>query len=260
MRKVKEITNYLTSLYPHDLCSNFDLGKVGLQFGDGEAEVKKVLIALDGTSSVVQEAIDNNCELLVTHHPFMFNPMLHLDYSTPFGKKLMNVMKHNLNLYSMHTNFDTGDNGMNDILASLLNLRDVHGVTDEAEHDKFLKIGTIDEMSLDYFSDIVKEKFAEPYVRVVGDLNRKIKRVAVVGGAGSSCVLEAAFKNCDCIVTGEIHHNVALDAIDYNIAIIEVGHAVERLFKYEMRNRLAKQFPDVEFICATKEDNPFTYK
>ena len=160
----------------------------------------------------------------------------------------------------MHTNFDTGDHGMNDILASILGLSNIKGTTEEAERDKFLKIGTIEPMSLEAFALHVKEKFAEPYVRIIGDLDRKIKKVAVVGGAGSSCVVEAAFAKCDVIVTGEIHHNVALDAIDYNIAVVEVGHAVERLFKYELRDRLAELFPEVEFVCAKEEDNPFNYR
>ena len=85
--KVKEIVDYLLNKYPLELASSFDMGKVGLQFGSMSKEVKKVMICLDGTSDVIDEAIENNVDLLICHHPFLFSPMLNLDYNSPIGKR-----------------------------------------------------------------------------------------------------------------------------------------------------------------------------
>ena len=87
--KVKEIVDYLQTLYPVELASSFDYGKVGLQFGSLSKEVKKVMITLDGTSAVVDEALENNCDMLICHHPFLFNSIINLDYNSPLGKKML---------------------------------------------------------------------------------------------------------------------------------------------------------------------------
>ena len=78
--KLAEIIKILQEKYSPELASSFDIGKIGLQFGTANAEVKKIMVALDGTSAVVDEAIENHVDLLLTHHPFMFNPMLSLNY------------------------------------------------------------------------------------------------------------------------------------------------------------------------------------
>ena len=80
--KVREIVDYLQNLYPFELASSFDHGKIGLQFGSLSKEVKKVMIALDGTSKVIDEAIQNNVDLLITHHPFLFNPIFFISSGT----------------------------------------------------------------------------------------------------------------------------------------------------------------------------------
>ena len=75
-----EITKYLNKEYPEELASHFDSGKISLQFGSNNKEIKKVMIALDGTTDVVNQAIDSNCDLLICHHPFMFSPLLSLNF------------------------------------------------------------------------------------------------------------------------------------------------------------------------------------
>ena len=124
--KVKEIVDFLLDKYPLELASSFDYGKVGLQFGSMSKDVKKVMICLDGTTDVIDEAIINNVDLLICHHPFLFNPILNLDYNSPLGKKMLKVFKSELNIFAMHTNFDTALNGMNDHLASILGLENVY--------------------------------------------------------------------------------------------------------------------------------------
>lgn len=257
MAKVIDIVSYLTSKYPLELASSFDLGKVGLQFGNKFKDVKKVLIALDGTLDVVEEAIEKGVDLLITHHPFLFTPILNLDYNSPLGKKMLNVFKNELNIFSMHTNFDVAENGMNEILASKLGLTNVYAIPEIPTADSYMRIGNISICSLSELATLVKNNLSEDHVRIVGDYNKKIEKVAILGGSGGSFVLTAKKLGCDCIITGEVKHNNAIDAIENDIAIIEVSHSVEANYKDFVKDSLEKIFKDVEFILSTKDNNPF---
>ena len=255
--KVKEIVNYLLNLYPLELASSFDHGKVGLQVGSMSKEVKKVMIALDGTSKVVEEAISNNVDLLITHHPFLFNPIINMDYNSPLGKKMLNVFKNELSIFSMHTNFDCAINGMNDHLAAILNMENVYSIPEEPTADSVMRIGEVEKMTLAEFAYFVKERFHEEAVRVVGDLEKQIKKVGIIGGSGASYTIAAKKLGCDCLITGEVKHNNAIDAVENNIGIIEVSHSVEAFFKEHVKEILSNAFPNVEFILSQEDINPF---
>lgn len=257
MSKVKDITNYLLEKYPLCLASNFDQGKVGLQFGNKEKEVKKVLICLDATSDVVKEALSLSCDMIISHHPFMFSPMLNMDYNDPFGKKMLNVFQNELNIFAMHTNFDVAANGMNELLSKMVGMKNVYSIPEEPDDTSFLRFGEVEETTLKEFALKVKSTFKEEGIRVVGDLNKKVKKVAIIGGSGGIFVMDAKRRGADVIITGEIRHNNAIDALDYNIGIIEVSHSVEAHFKSFVKEDLQNNFKDVEFILATKDVNPF---
>lgn len=81
-----EITSFLESKFPSTLASQFDIGKVGLQFGSKDKQIHKMIIALDATKDVIDEAIEKKCDLLITHHPFLFFPLLSVDYDSALGK------------------------------------------------------------------------------------------------------------------------------------------------------------------------------
>ena len=93
MAKVQDILNYMNELYPLYNAESFDIGKVGLQFGNPEADVTKIVLCLDVTEEVINKAILNNANLIIAHHPFMFSPLVNLDYRTNFGQKLLKVFK-----------------------------------------------------------------------------------------------------------------------------------------------------------------------
>lgn len=256
MSKVGDITSFLLTKYPLDLCSSFDNGKTGLQFGSYEVDVKKVLIALDTTSKVIDEALNLGCNMIISHHPFMFNPMLNLNYESPQGKKMLKVFQNELNIFAMHTNYDCAVDGMNDRLATLIGLENVHPNC-EISAEAVMRIGDIKKTNLKDFSFKVKEAFKEEAVRAIGNLDKEIKKVAIIGGSGGLYVLDAKRLGCDVIVTGEIKQNNAIDALENDMAIIEVSHGVEANFKSFVRDELASAFSDVEFILAKEDKNPF---
>ena len=260
MTKVKDITNYLLTKYPTSLASSFDLGKVGLQFGSLNQEVKVVMLALDGSTKVIDEAIMNDVDLLITHHPFMFNSMLSMDYDNPLQKKIKQVIKNDLNVFSMHTNFDVAEGGMNEILAERLGLKNIRFVGDTLNNESFIRTGEVDEISLSDFLEVVKEKLKVDGLRYTGSLNKKIHKVGILAGSGGFELYLASRLHCDAFITGEVKHNQALDAVDLNLSLIEVSHAVERLYKEKVKVELEKEFPNVTFILANNDTDPLKIK
>lgn len=257
MTKVDDIVKFLLNKYPLNLASNFDNGKVGLQFGSKNRIVKNVLIALDTTKDVVIEAIANKVDLIISHHPFMFNPILNMDYDNPLMTKIKLVIQNELNVFAMHTNFDVASFGMNEILCNKLGLTNIKSDQTEIDNNAFLRYGDIDEISLKELVELVKLKFGEKHIRVVGNLDKSIRRVGIIGGSGSFELYKAKNVGCDCFITGEIKHDKALDAKDLGLALIEVSHSVERLYREYVYNSLVEAFPDVNFILSTKDIDPF---
>lgn len=255
----KRISKYLNELYPNDLASSFDNGKVGLQLGSETKEIKRILIALDATNNVIEEAISKKCDLLVVHHPFIFNPILSIDYDSIVGKKIVKVLSNNLNVYSMHTNFDVAIGGMNDILANKIGLRNIHGQDAVPSKDNLLRMGDIEPISLDKFTYKVCGLLNEEGAKYVGKPDKIISKVAIVGGAGSSEILNSRLLGCDCLITGEIHHHQALDVLENDFSVIEVSHFVEANFKQTVSRVLSNQFPDVEVLISEVEVNPFKF-
>lgn len=257
MKQIK-INQFLNHNFPQALASDFDFGKIGLQFGDSNKDVKKVLIALDITSNVINQAIKNSCDLIICHHPFLFHPILSLDYNSIFAQNLFKIINHNLNIYSMHTNFDVSKNGMNDILAQKLGLKNIFFIGDEINKDSLIRIGEIDQLSLTELLLLVSKTFNQPHLKFVGDQNQIIKKVAIVGGSGSSQLKYAISNGCDCLITGEIPHHLALEANELNFSLIEISHFAESFFKFSLKDFLEKNIENVEFIVA-KEEDPFNY-
>ncbi len=260
MTKIKDIVDYLLNLYPLYLASNFDEGKVGLQFGSQNHVVKKVMIALDGTNEVIDEAILNDIDLIILHHPFMFSPMISLNYDNPLQKKYLKVIQNNLNVFAMHTNFDVAKNGMNEVLLQMLGVKTILNESEEVKKDCFLRYGKINRISLASLIDNVKNTFHLSCVRYVGNLDQMVDTIGIVGGSGGSELYLAKRLGCDAFITGEIKHNQANDALDLGVALIEVPHAIEGFFKQFVLENLAKAFPDVQFIASSKDTNPFKVK
>lgn len=255
MAKVQDILNYMNELYPLYNAESFDIGKVGLQFGNPEADVTKIVLCLDVTEEVINKAILNNANLIIAHHPFMFSPLVNLDYRTNFGQKLLKVFKNDLNIMAYHTNFDVGNDGMNDTLAQILGLTDIHYLTDEVSKESLIRIGKIKPMSLLDFSQYVKIKFNLDSLRVAGDLNKTIETVSIVGGSGSSEFFKA-LNFSDVLITGQIPHHLGIEAVENNFGLIEVTHAIEFYGLETIKNKLQQKF-NIEIIVSNSNFDPF---
>lgn len=255
MATVQEILNYMNELYPLYNAHSFDVGKVGLQFGNPDVQVKRIMLCLDTTEEVIDKALSLNVKLIISHHPFMFSPLVNLDYRSNFGRKLQKVLKNDLNIMAFHTNFDVGNDGMNDNLARMLGLKDIHYLTDEISKESLIRVGKINPMSLLDFSHYVKQTFNLESVRVAGNLNKKIETVSIVGGSGSS-EFTTALKFSDVLITGQIPHHLGIEAVENDFGLIEVTHAIEYYGLETIKTKLKEKF-DIEVIISSNNFDPF---
>ncbi|MTL49413.1 Nif3-like dinuclear metal center hexameric protein, partial [Turicibacter sanguinis] len=136
---ISDVIKQLETLYPKHLAA-FDKDPNGLHIGNVNRPLTKVLVTLDVTKSVVEEAIEKGANLIVAHHPFIFRPLANINTNTPKGKIVELCIKHDICVYAMHTNFDIAKNGMNDCLAQTIGLENIQPLipTKREEYSKLV--------------------------------------------------------------------------------------------------------------------------
>lgn len=344
--------------------------KIGLQIGRLNKPVHKVMIALDVLEEVVDEAIEKNVDLIIAHHPLIYRPLKTITTDGLPGRMIEKLIKHDIAVYAAHTNLDVAKGGVNDLLASALELTDTEvlvpthevklkklvvfvpvedsekvkeaignagaGAIGNYSHCQFSVVGTgqflpsedsnpyigqsgqleqvdeerietifpdyleksilqamlkahpyeevaydiyplenkgeklglgrigrVEEMTLEEFANKVKIALDVPTVRVVGDLNSKVKKVAVLGGDGNKYISSAKFKGADVYVTGDLYYHVAHDAMMMGLNVIDPGHNVEKVMKKGLANSLTKvcleKNYEVEIFPSEKSTEPFQF-
>ena len=247
MTTVREIENFLYSWAPRELAESWD--NVGLLVGDPEAAVERVLVALDITPQVAEEALERGCQLIVAHHPVMncaWHPVQTVRADDRQGRTLTALLRGGVSAICMHTNLDAAEGGVNDILAEKLGLTQPEMLTEE----KIGRIGTLKcEIPLVEFTHSVIELLGCNGLRYV-DAGRPVHRVAVGGGACGCYIPQAIAAGCDTFVTSDLKYNDFLDTEGLNL--IDAGHfPTENVVCPALRDRLAEAFPAVDVLCST---------
>ena len=214
---VQQILGLLQTLAPSELACSWD--NVGLLVDVG-VPVSHVLTTLDITAAVVQEAVENDCQLIVSHHPVIFDPLKHISA----GDVPALLIKNNISAICMHTNLDAAPGGVNDTLADLL------GMQREG-----------------------RRNFAE-------DCGRPITCLAEVSGAGGSYLQEAIDAGADCLVTGEAAHHIALLAKQKGVGLVVSGHwGTEHGIADVLAAHIASNFPALTVRHAAADRDPYSY-
>ena len=260
MKKVKEIIEVMETLAPTFLKEDFD--NVGLMVGDREKEVKKVLVALDCTLKVVQEAKDNNVDLIITHHPLIFRRPNNITTDTLQGKKIIELIKNDISLYSSHTNLDSAKKGLNDSIPGLLGY-DTSEILETNKRDSEAGLGrlvTLEQATtLEDIINKVKATFNINNLRVVKGKD-EVNKIAIINGSGQDFIGRALSKGADCIITGDTTYHFASDYKEMGINIIDAGHfASEQIVFFNVMKNIIDKFNDVEFILSKVEEDPYTF-
>lgn len=242
--KIKEIYEFLDSVAPYNTQCEWD--NSGFMCGDMNKDVISVMLCLDCTDDVINQAVANGCNLIICHHPLIFSPVKKICGETP----LYNAIKNDITVISAHTNLDMADGGVNDALSEKLGLTDCEKLF--AEGAPFMRMGNVKEQSAEEFASFVAKMLcngAEVY-----DSGRKVGKVAVCGGAGGEYIPEAFYAGCDTFVTGEAKHHERLEAHRLGINLIVAGHFSTEVPVIEKLNEnLTQAFSDVKFLIASEK-------
>lgn len=229
--KLEYILNEFEKFAPLDTKEEWD--NVGLMVGDKNKEIKKAFVCLDVTADNIKFAKDNDCDLILTHHPFIMEGIKNLDYENEKSKMIVDLIKNDISVCSLHTNFDSAIGGINDILCEKLGLENYEvGIPHIFRKGEFKKEITFFELVKK-----VKEILNVENVICSGDIEKKIKTVGVCSGGGGSLV-----KNvypCDAFLTGEAKYHEFQNALSMGINIIAAGHfETENIALFKLRDIL----------------------
>lgn len=260
-----DILKKLEEEYPLDCAEEWD--NPGLLLGRRNREVRRVLVALDATEETISQAIEEEADLLITHHPLIFHGLREISDDTFLGRRILTLVEHEISCYAMHTNFDVL--GMAQINEKQLGLNDtrVLSVTREVEGvvEGLGRIGELPEaMTLSETAEYVRRNMHLEAVRCYGLSEteavgeKTIRRIAVCGGSGKSLIDDAINEHAQVFVTGDIDYHSAIDALARGLYIIDAGHyGTEYVFISCMKKKLEKLFPDLHVTGAAVRQ-PYT--
>ncbi len=235
--KVKDFVTFLDGVAPYSTALDFD--NVGLLIGNPQCDVKGILVALDCFDEVIDRAEDLGANLIITHHPIIFNPLKNI-LSDSLQHKLI---RKNISVISLHTNLDFAEGGVNDALAEAIGLYDTEAV--ESHDGVLLRLGTLDEPEDPYsFAKHLKEVLGGGIKFVAGKTD--IKTVMVCSGSGGDYLADAVKYKADALVTADVKHNVFIDAGEYGISLFDAGHFnTEDVIIAPLCRDIAGAFPEI---------------
>ena len=212
---VQDVWELVNRIAPFETAEPWD--NVGLLLGSKTAPVQRVLVALDVTAGVVEEARKLGCQLILTHHPFMFHAVKRMTDDDREGALMLAMAKVGLSHIAAHTNLDKAPGGVNDTLLAVVGCTDVQG-------SAFVRVGTLPEgLTFGELSRRVAEAL-HAQVRTYGAPDSPVHSLGCCSGSGAEEYHAAMEMGADCFLTGEVRHNVALDAVHDGCPIIEAGH------------------------------------
>ena len=242
MIKTVDILKVLDKFAPSVLAEEWD--NSGWQINLYNPYVKKIMVCLTVTDDVINQAVDLGCDMIVSHHPLIFNPIKKIN-----DIKIIKAIKNNIQIFALHTNADKTKGGTSDMLAEYLLLRETAAIND------FVRAGYLKYvMTLDEFISKVKLQLNVSHLKVINEgAKTSIKNVAVCAGLGAEFIEPLGRYNIDAYVTADVKYHQALEPARF--VIIDIGHfESEKPFVERVTNMLRKAKGDkVEVVIANEK-------
>ncbi len=255
MATVKDILNFIETIAPPYMAESWD--NVGLLCGRSDWHVEKILVALDPFASVIDEAIADGADLIVTHHPLIFGePLKAVNDDTQTGKCILSLLEHHIAAINAHTNLDLAPGGVNDVLANTLDLKNIAVLTPEGTDAQgrpygLIRTGEVAEQPLTTFLATVKKNLNCDSLRYVSG-GRPVRKVCVGGGSCGGAIVEVAAAGCDTLVTADIKYNQFRTAQELGLNLIDAGHFhTENPTMPVLAAAIQRAFPDVQVHLST---------
>ena len=242
--RISDLLAILNDLAPFARAESWD--NVGLMAGDPAQAVTGILVGLDPTPELLEEALDLGCNTVITHHPLIFTPIKQLRTDQPPGSLLSTAVQHRLAIISCHTNLDLASGGVNDVLAARLGLGNSRPLSTAPEGDGFGRLGQLAApMKSDLFLHHLLTTLATATLKIAGPLPATVSTVALCGGSGSELATTAREQGADLYLSSEIKHSAARWAEAVQFCIIDAGHyATENLVVEALVSDLAARLAD----------------
>lgn len=253
MQTVGEIRNALLKAVPAEM--KYDWDNVGLLCGRADRPVRRALVALDPTPDVLEEAKACGAELVVTHHPLIFEPVKNVNDESYTGRCLLFLIENGIAAVNLHTNLDCAPGGVNELLAQTLGLESVEvleprGTDERGRTWGLLRAGFTPFAALPDFAAQVKQKLGCPGLRFA-DAHRPVRHVAVGGGSCGSELDAVVRAGCDTFVTADLKYHQFEEAAYRGVNLIDAGHfETENPVCARLEQILRAAFPDLEVLRA----------
>lgn len=262
MIPLQKLLNILEECAPAHLAEDWD--NPGLLISPEKPEIQTILVALDATPAVAQEAADRGADLVLTHHPLFFNGVKHILHDAPDTAAAWRLVRHGIGLYAAHTNLDAAKGGVNDALAGALVLTDVQPLSLAPDHTEFTaRIGKLPApMALSAFAAYVGKKL-DTCAIYAGDGDMTVQTIALVGGSGGEYLQSARAAGAEVLVTGEAKHYAGITADVLGMGLIVAGHhetecVVLAPWIEALHKRLEAVQCKVDFVLSKAGTPPFS--
>jgi len=251
MENSDKIIEKIENFAPPKLASAWD--NSGWQVYLGNNSTNKILLALTCTLDTVEQAIKNNCNLIISHHPLIFEKLNKISTRNTALLPVITAIQNNIQVYSAHTNLDSAQGGIADKLAELLDLNNVAYLEQIFEESQLGRIGELkEEINLDIFIKNLKETLKINKIKLINPSNKtKVKKIAVIPGSGAGFIPQ--IKDIDVLITGDVKYHNALEAQDF--IVIDAGHFETERIILPVIKELLKEF-SVEILLA-EEKSPW---
>lgn len=262
--KVKDFMKLVESHAPTSYKEDYD--NVGLMVGDGEDKIKGILFSMDTTNEVIEEAKEKGANLIVSHHPLLFMKPNSVTKETLQGRKIIELIRNNINVYAAHTNLDSVKDGMNDTIVKMFDYKDFD-IIEQCPFDFDSGIGRIvylrRAIKLKDFIEKTKKVLNVPMLRYSGKLDQTVRRIAIINGSGQSLFKKSQELGADCILTADTTYHHVQEFEELGIAIVDPGHYLseKKVFNYLM-DKMAKEFNQefsVPVYFSEVEKDPYQF-
>ncbi len=252
--KVEEILKGINKYAPEDIACEWD--NTGLQIGSMAAEIKKAVLCVDVTEYVVEEALQNGAEMIISHHPLLFHPLGSITDGTR-GELIKKIIKNDINVYSSHTSFDASPYGINAYCAHKLGIKTDSFLEPFGEGYGIGVCGNLEvSMSAISLAEKVKDVFGAENVKISSYMKDKtLRRAAFCSGAGSGYINEAKKLGADILITSDCKNSDFIKAYENNTALLCITHfESEKCFIKLMKAILRREAPQLEITESEESD------
>ena len=254
---LSRIVEIADKLFPFDAAEAWD--NSGIQIGNPDRSITAVAFSLDPTPQTLRFARDHSCQLLITHHPVLVEPVLNISPDRLPGRTLLAAAGMGIDILSLHTNLDSAQGGLNDHLASILNLQEVFTPV-PAMCARMGKLPT--PMGIKDLAAKVSRELEISHLRIISATEREVQRVFCASGSGMGYLVNALNYKADVMVTGDVRYHAALEALELGMPIIDAGHyGLEKAAAAILQERFQREFErerlEVKCVACNIEQDPF---